>query len=187
MIEQSDLLVAPQIPELIGATRYELALGCEVTIQLGLNEVVIDEIGWLDDSYLDCGGCIDPIAQPLNSGQNIVSVMSTDGCTDSLAIDFVVEKRRTFYAPNIFNPNAQSRNAMFTLVGGKEVLSFDLSIYDRWGGRLFQRSNMVNADNGWDGTADGLLVQDGIYIWQAVITFIDGVEEAHSGDVMLIR
>ena len=187
MIEQSDLLVAPQIPELIGATRYELALGCEVTIELDINDVEIEQIDWLDDSYLDCDGCIDPVAQPLNSGQNVVSVMSIDGCTDSLAIDFEVEKQRTFYAPNIFNPNAQSRNAMFTLVGGKEVLSFDLSIYDRWGGRLFQRSNMVNADDGWDGTSDGLRVQDGIYIWQAVITFIDGVEEAYSGDVMLIR
>ena len=128
---------APQIPELSGVTSYTTQLGCEITIETEVNDVDIDQIFWVDTSFLNCSNCLSPVATPPNSGQNILIVSSIDGCLDSLIIDFQVEKLRQFYAPNIFSPNGDMTNDIFALSGGKEVASIDLYIYDRWGSLLY--------------------------------------------------
>jgi len=36
-------------------------------------------------------------------------------------------------------------------------------IFNRWGELIFES---YNPDVGWDGTYDGIMVDDGVYVWQ---------------------
>ncbi len=187
--EESIVLVAPQIPVLSGATNYTTQLGCELNLGIALNDIDIQQIEWMDSSYLDCSNCISPNAIPNKSGENRIMVTSIDGCVDSLSIFIEVEKLREYYAPNIFSPNDDGINDVFSISGSKEVASIDLQIFDRWGNLLFEQTNMnpINAANAWNGRYKGREVDTGIYIWIANINFIDGESDFFSGDVMLVR
>ena len=110
-------------------------------------------------------------------------------CTDSLRIDITVEKLRAFYAPNVFNPRSNQPDNRFSILGSKEVVSINLAIYDRWGNVIFSQQDMDPNDDqsGWDGRYNQQLVDAGIYVWLAEITFLDGLVDVFSGDITLIK
>ncbi len=182
-------LEAPQIPVLSGTSIYETQLGCPFQVITVTNNVEINEIRWLDSSYLSCGDCLEPIATPVDNGTNLLMVTSADDCTDSLRIDISVEKLRAFYAPNVFNPRSNQPDNRFSILGSKEVVSINLAIYDRWGNVIFSQQDMDPNDdqNGWDGRYNQQLVDAGIYVWLAEITFLDGLVDVFSGDITLIK
>lgn len=190
LIEVSDILIAPQIPEINGTQTYSTLLGCETQIDTEINDIEVSQIVWQDGSYLNCTDCLDPIATPFDSEENLLIVTSVDNCSDSLSISISVDKNRQFYAPNIFNPNGQNiGNRTFCLVGNKEVLSINLSVYDRWGNLVFTQEDMSPNDcvNGWDGTIDNEPLETGVYVWLAEVFFIDGFSDTFSGDVTLVK
>lgn len=187
--EESQELFAPQIPSLTGETDYSTQLGCELVLNVEVNNIDILDVVWLDDSYLDCSDCLETTSIPLNSGTNTIIVTSIDECADSLLINIEVEKSREFFAPNIFSPNEDYNNDRFSLTGGKEVERIELKVFDRWGSPVFEDLDMNPVDefNGWDGTMNSTISDVGVYVWVANIFFIDGVSETQSGDVTLVR
>jgi gliding motility-associated-like protein len=64
------------------------------------------------------------------------------------------------------------------------VILYELIIYDRWGEQLF-RSNDVN--QGWDGYWNGQLCAQDVYVWKAVVTYVNGQTESLAGDVTLLH
>ena len=187
--ETTNALTAPQIPILFGTTDYVTQLGCEIQLDIDINDIEINNVIWVDTSYLDCIDCFDPIATPLNSGENMIIVSSMDDCNDTLTINVEVEKLRQFYVPNIFTPNGDGQNDRFGIFGGKEVERIELQIFDRWGNKVFSELNMEPIDDSksWDGSFNDIIVETGVYVWMANIFYIDGQSEVHSGDVTLIK
>jgi gliding motility-associated-like protein len=186
---ESQELVPPQIPVISGESSYDLLLGCEVQVQNTLNDINVASITWLDTSYLDCINCLDPLATPLETQDNMLIVTSEDGCIDSFFVSFQVETLREFYVPNIFSPDGNGINDTFCVFGGKEVQSVDLMIYDRWGELIFE-SQEIPADDcsaGWDGRFKNEDLNPGVYVWKANVLFIDSISESFSGDVTLVR
>ncbi|NJN77032.1 MAG: gliding motility-associated C-terminal domain-containing protein [Saprospiraceae bacterium] len=70
------------------------------------------------------------------------------------------------YVPNAFSPNNDGINDNFKVYTNCTLGNYNLKIYDRWGGIVFE-SNDFN--NGWDGTKHGQNLNDGVYVW--VLTF----------------
>jgi len=71
----------------------------------------------------------------------------------------------SFYElPNIFTPNADSKNDLFHPLPYQFVEKVDFKLYNRWGNLLFQTTD---PDINWDGreTDSGNLVSDGIYYY----------------------
>ena len=184
-VMESQELVAPEIPEIVGETAYEVALGCDTELFATINDINVQSIRWADSSYLDCNNCLDPIARPLVTSENQLFVTSEDGCIDSFSIVIAVESFRNFYAPNAFSPNSDGVNDTYAIFGGKEVVNIDLQIYDRYGGIIYESQDLSSGDfdEGWNGTIDGVLVDPGVYVWKATILFLDGFTEVTSGDV----
>ncbi|MEO1436243.1 MAG: gliding motility-associated C-terminal domain-containing protein [Bacteroidota bacterium] len=182
-IEQS------HIPEVIGETELTISLGCPVQLLGVVNEADLETIQWTPATYLDCAECLDPVAVPLQSTDYSLMITSVDGCSDSLEVAVEVETTRAFFTPNAFTPNNDGVNDRFLIFGSKEVASIDLSIYDRWGGLVYQSLGMGPNDpaNGWDGQFKGQLVNPGVYVWQATVQFIDGFAETYGGDVTVLR
>ncbi|MCG8330041.1 MAG: gliding motility-associated C-terminal domain-containing protein [Chitinophagales bacterium] len=189
LYQTSGELTAPEIPLITGATEYTTQLGYSIQLNTYLNNINTQSIQWNNATFLDCIDCLSPVAFPLQNSNPVLVVTSQDECSDSLSIQITVEKTRAFYAPNAFSPNGDGINDIFYLHGSKEVATIDLSIFDRWGGHIYEAKGMTSNDalNAWDGKYKGEILNPGLYTWLANIHFIDGYSSLYSGGVSLVK
>jgi gliding motility-associated-like protein len=86
--------------------------------------------------------------------------------------------------PNIFSPNGDNINDVFT-INATGVTNFDCKVYDRWGLLLHE---WAGKDGGWDGKAkNGINCTDGTYFY--LITYLDNQSKSNlkNGFFQLIR
>jgi hypothetical protein len=64
-----------------------------------------------------------------------------------------------------------------------------LQVYSRWGEAVYERRDFDPGDTqtGWDGTFKGQRLDPAVFVWQALVLYIDGQETFFSGDVTLKR
>jgi len=132
-----------------------------------------------------------------SEGMYSVEMESQAGCigSDSVYIVLreapVIEPSQYFYIPNAFTPDGDGRNDVFRVVSaspGFTIYSLQFTIYDRWGGRVFETDDLTQ---GWDGTKNGRECPAGAYVYR--ITFqVQGVpgtegEQLMVGTVVLVR
>jgi gliding motility-associated-like protein len=112
-------------------------------------------------------------------------VMNQHGCVDTVTNCLVISPVFSLYIPDAFSPNSDGKNDVF-MAKGKEVTSFDMYIFDRWGSQLFHSSDI---NIGWDGTVKGgsTVSQEDTYVY--LITAYDNKNQKHSylGKVNLIK
>jgi CHU_C Type IX secretion signal domain len=62
-------------------------------------------------------------------------------------------------------------------------------IFNRWGDAIFDRLDMpLNIETeGWNGWAKGTAMPPDVYIYVAVVEFIDGKVVLYRGDITLMR
>lgn len=94
-----------------------------------------------------------------------LAVADRYGCADTLC-NTVTVVVPGLYVPNAFTPNGDGDNDVFqpwTHDMAEEDL--DLSIFDRWGGLVFQSSGTAK---GWDGRHKngGDVLPEGVYVWK---------------------
>jgi gliding motility-associated-like protein len=65
------------------------------------------------------------------------------------------------FVPNSFTPDSDGINDVFR-AQGTDIVSFHLSIFDRWGELIFETKNLAE---GWNGYYKGNLVQQDVYVW----------------------
>lgn len=110
-------------------------------------------------------------------------VESENGCKDTLPYSFFVKDFMTIYIPNAFTPNADVRNKIW-YVYGTLVKEIHIYVFDRWGMKLFESSDL---EKGWDGTFKGKQCQQDVYVYK--VEAIDYFDEEHkfAGTISLIR
>lgn len=183
--------------ELIAAIIPSITMDLEREIQLGDSTVLffktttnLDRIVWVKADHLSCDTCANPTASPVNNTTYKVTVYSKDGCSTEAYITVIVIKDKRIFAPNVFSPNGDHINDAFTIFGTSSLKSIKrLQIYDRWGGLVFDKKDLVPSDpfSGWDGTIQSQLALPGVYVWYAEGLFLDDeVVKAH-GDLTLVR
>jgi PKD repeat protein len=86
------------------------------------------------------------------------------------------------YLPNAFMPTSGSTELQKFIAKGSGIKKWRLQVYNNYGQLMWETDKLedpkgtpVNGD-GWDGTFRGAPVQQGVYIWQASATFINGTE-----------
>jgi gliding motility-associated-like protein len=90
----------------------------------------------------------------------------------------------TFVIPNIFTPNGDDINDIFT-VTSTGLESLNANIYDRWGLKLYEWDSV---SGGWDGrTASGVTCPDGTYYYLMRVIGLDGKERFFKGYFQLNR
>jgi gliding motility-associated-like protein len=98
-----------------------------------------------------------------------------------------VEVRQIFceiWVPNVFTPNGDGKNDVFRVVGNVGRMNqFNLSIFDRWGQRVFYTSDKYQ---GWDGYYKGVPCILGTYVYMLEYQ-IDGIPMLEKGNFHLIR
>ncbi len=73
------------------------------------------------------------------------------------------------FIPNAFTPDNDGINDVFKIFG-KSIDNLEMSIFNRWGELVFYSKN---AEEGWDGSCNGAIVQNGIYLVQLKIKSTD--------------
>ena len=101
--------------------------------------------------------------------------------TDSIAIE--VGCNLTIFVPNTFTPNGDDENELF-FVKGNNVITFELSIYDRWGELMFNTKD-INAT--WDGKFRGKVVPTGTYSYVYTAYGKDAQTVNKSGTINIFR
>ena len=163
-------------------------------MEVQLNQpFAIDSIFWLGDfPFL----CLDPDCQriqifPTSYGSFNVVAISEDGCVAEDDINIFIDDERKVYFPNTFTPNSDGINDRFQLytgIGVEEILV--LQVYDRWGNKMYDESNLEpnpGGVGGWDGSFNGQQVDPGVYVYRAEISFIDGRVIPYSGTITLLK
>ncbi len=154
----------------------------------------IDSIIWSPLDSLDCidVDCEEVISNTLIDQLYTVTVTDINGCSATDDIFIKVNTSRNVYIANIFTPDGDGNNDYFNLVIGSGAVSVSyLSIYDRWGNRVFSIENEyipeIGQQDGWDGKHNGQYVNPGVYVYTAQVNFLDGRVLQYSGDVTVIR
>ncbi len=128
--------------------------------------------------------------RPANDVTISLELFDEFGCAviDELFIE--VDTKTRIFAPNVFTPNGDGVNDLFSLYGGDNVTGVKrFMVFDRWGDLVYQLENF-SADGrfGWDGNYQGgEPATQGVYAFFAVVELFDGSEEIVRGDINLIR
>jgi gliding motility-associated-like protein len=139
----------------------------------------------------ECPGCLTQTVFPLVSTSYSIQIVDNKGCRDEDKVLVVVNRRRHIYVPNVFSPDGDGANDMFSIFAKPGTVRNirSLALYDRWGENLFTLDNFLPNDPslGWNGTFKGQAMNPGVFVWVMEVEFIDGVVEIYKGDVTLSR
>jgi gliding motility-associated-like protein len=113
-------------------------------------------------------------------------VVSQNGCYAWDSQYVYIEPDYSFYAPNAFTPNGDSRNDEFLVYGeGIDNSTFQMYVFDRWGNMVYVSNDM---NKGWNGTVNnGPLSQIDTYVWEVRFKDLSGNPHTYLGHVSLIR
>jgi gliding motility-associated-like protein len=159
----------------------------QITPFTNLNSAAFE---WEYEVGISCLDCREPFLRPFETTTYIATATMSNGCTQRDSVTIFVEKRRNFFVPNAFSPNADGANDILQLFGGLEVSHvIDFHLFSRWGELIYLQKNLPinNFNYGWDGTFNGKNAQEGVYVWTATVVFLDGEILRFNGDVTLIR
>ncbi len=171
-----------------------IPIGDSATLEILANVPAdsIQSIIWgppLDTS--DCTVCFTQGIAPFVTTTYSVTVVTTGGCSDDDKITVFVDRRRYLYVPNVFSPNGDGENDIFTVFAKPNTVKNikTMQLFNRWGEAVFQLNDFQpnNPNIGWDGTFRGKPMNPAVFAWMIEVEFIDGVVEVYSGDVTISR
>lgn len=130
-----------------------------------------------------------------------LTVTSLQGCMST-----VLHKVRItgvpgeLYMPNAFMPNAVNTELRKFMAKGSGIKEWNIQVFNNWGQMIWE-SHLLGPQGtpveGWDGTYKGSPLPQGVYMWQATATFINGTAwkgmsyngsvPMRSGSINLIR
>ncbi|MGY4536426.1 PKD repeat protein [Mucilaginibacter sp. UYNi724] len=117
-----------------------------------------------------------------DTGKYVVTLKATDinGCDSTFSQQVQITGiPGSLYLPNAFQPSGPTVDLQKFTAKGSGVAKWQLQIFNNWGQLIWQTTALgANGDptEGWDGTFKGAPLQQGVYIWQASATFINGTE-----------
>jgi gliding motility-associated-like protein len=166
-----------------------ITLGDSILLNTGFN-TFYKSIKWMPTEGLSCDVCLSPFAKPSISTIYKLQVKDSLGCMSTASISVYVAKKQGIFAPNIFSPNGDGGNEIFTIFTDASVSHIKtLKIFNRWGNLLFESFDFRSGDvsKGWNGRFNGVDLAPDVYIYFTEIEFKDGKKEVFMGDVTLVK
>ncbi|MCH2234834.1 MAG: gliding motility-associated C-terminal domain-containing protein [Crocinitomicaceae bacterium] len=123
------------------------------------------------DSFIDLAS-INP-----DSTYNICLMVRNDfGCEDMTCQPLQITQELFLFVPNAIIINGVSDNGIFKPVTNYfDPDWYSLQVFNRWGELIFETDDV---ETGWDGTHEGVLVPDGVYVWK-----IKGAPQSNPADL----
>ena len=113
------------------------------------------------------------------------SVKVTNTCGSASDAIIITNKDCNFYFPSAFSPNRDGVNDIFKILTPYTLKEYHLSIYNRWGQKIFESLDYLK---GWNGTNNGENAENGGYVWHCELTNpASGNKISRNGTVLLVR
>jgi gliding motility-associated-like protein len=174
---------------------YPVFAGNDTSVTLGqtvqLNAVDVQGVGFDQYTWSPASGLSNPsIADPVASFSEVgtytyvVNASAPNSCGGIDSITIKVYAVADIFVPNAFTPNNDGHNDLFRAVPVSIRVFKYLSVFNRFGQRVF---TTTNAGVGWDGTLNGQEMPAGTYVWMAGGVDDSGRVVERKGTVILIR
>jgi len=128
---------------------------------------------------------VNPTHEYLDTGLfEVMQIVSTDfGCVDTVIHSIRVIGEFIVFVPNTFTPNNDTKNEYFRAYG-LGIHRFDFWVFNRWGEQIWHTTDI---DDYWDGTYNGVLVQDDVYVWKIIAYDVNKEEHEFYGHVTVLK
>lgn len=163
-----------------------ITLGDNVTLNTFLDNFSpsdITDYQWLPDVGLSCSDCEMPVFSGYTTTTYTLLVTYSNGCKAEAVSTINIEGYPPVFIPNSFTPNGDGNNDVF-YVYGRDIKNIGIKLFDRWGEKVFESLSQFE---GWDGSFSGRVASEGVYVYAAEITYLDGKKTQMKGSVTLIR
>jgi len=122
-----------------------------------------------------------------NSGNyDVLLYVENDfGCSDEIIHSVQVDDEFNVFVPTAFTPNNDGLNDVFE-VKGNGVSTFQIRIYNRWGGLVFFSDNL---EIGWNGIEEtsGEVLDNGTYLYNIHVTDYNKKLWVYNGELNLMK
>lgn len=141
---------------------------------------------WFPTSSLNNSTISNPVATPDQDTWYLLTVFDGE-CIhyDSVLVrvfDFICGPP-AIYVPNAFTPNSDDQNELL-YVYGNFITDMKLSIYDRWGEKVFETTSQ---NQGWDGTFKGKPVDPDVFVYHLEAVCEGGETYFEKGNITVFR
>ncbi len=170
--------------------------GPDTTITRGTGTVLNASGGvscvWSPSFGLSDTASCNPVASPLSTTTYYVTIKDSNGCTNTDSVTVFVKdsvvvikeiKCGYVFVPNVFSPNNDGENDVL-YVRGNCIKEFTFTIYDRWGEKVFETSDI---SMGWDGTYRNKEINTSVFVYYLNATLTTGQQINQKGNVTLIK
>lgn len=175
------------VPSVNGGPDVEVLAGNPVMLS-ATGSADVTEWKWAPADALSCTDCAQPVSSPKKPEEYIVTVKNLAGCsaTDTVEVKILCAEMNV-RIPDAFSPNGDGNNDRFVVLGIGQVKH--LVIYNRWGVKIWERSNFYPADavSCWDGTVGGQAAAVGAYVYYVEMECPAGGMFWKRGTVLLVR
>jgi gliding motility-associated-like protein len=115
----------------------------------------------------------------------LYSVVVTDNCSSARDEIILTQNTCLIYFPTSFTPNNDGINDVFRILDATNLNDYTLTIYNRWGQKIFETTDYTK---GWDGSVNGQLGETGVYVWFCKFKKSNSAQNIEmKGTVLLIR
>lgn len=112
-----------------------------------------------------------------------VTVTTTEGgCPFEARFSLMLEES-IYRIPQLITPNGDGVNDEFRVYTGTDLVGYSLSIFNRWGQRVFESAD---PSVGWDGNKNGTPQNTDLYLFLTTFT-INGLAVKEEGEFQLVR
>jgi gliding motility-associated-like protein len=109
--------------------------------------------------------------------------------SDSIIVNIDTSSASARFAiPNTFTPNGDGNNDLFTLISYPEVSVFHIWVYDRWGNKVYESTDVNFGWNGLDQYAGNKALNSGVYAYVIQYqTYTSNDKQVIGGNISLVR
>lgn len=136
---------------------------------------------WTPPYNISCTTCHETVVWPESNTVYTATVTDENGCTNYATVP--IEFEPIIYVPNAFTPDGDSFNNEFRAIA-HNIKDFKMYIFNRWGELIH---TMDDLNDSWDGSYNGSLVLDDVYVWQIVYTDLNDIDHELRGHVTLLK
>ncbi len=112
---------------------------------------------------------------------------SEHGCIDTTQTCIEVKPETTFYVPNSFTLNGDSKNEFFRAYG-TNIIEFKMWIFNRWGQLIFESNDLYKGWNGKYKNNESLEIsQQDVYVVKIIYKDIRGKQHSYYGTATIVK
>jgi gliding motility-associated-like protein len=116
-----------------------------------------------------------------------LEVKTKFGCRDRMVMEIPVTVlgQGNIVLPTAFIPESElESNQVFKPIVKRNVVEFNMLIFNRWGEIVFETEDV---NQGWNGKVNDVLYPQDVYVYKVIVKYENGMEEQFVGSVTLLR